>query len=89
MYKTTNMIMKNPIYLLSKNNATAVFINIKFFCKFPPAGTSLQLVPNLKFRIQNSLPVPQSPVRLALPALSAFSYFSYLPSASHLYRVNS
>ena len=24
MYKTTNMIMKNPIYLLSKNNATAV-----------------------------------------------------------------
>ena len=25
MYKTTNMIIKNPIYLLSKNNATAVF----------------------------------------------------------------
>ena len=24
MYKTTNMIIKNPIYLLSKNNATAV-----------------------------------------------------------------
>ena len=24
MYKTTNMIMNNPIYLLSKNNATAV-----------------------------------------------------------------
>ena len=29
MYKTTNMIMKNPIYLLSKNNATAVFGNMK------------------------------------------------------------
>ena len=29
MYKTTNMIMKNPIYLLSKNNATAVIINEK------------------------------------------------------------
>ena len=27
MYKTTNMIMKNPIYLLSKNNATAVILN--------------------------------------------------------------
>ena len=27
MYKTTNMIMKNPIYLLSKNNATAVISN--------------------------------------------------------------
>ena len=27
MYKTTNMIMKNPIYLLSKNNATAVLGN--------------------------------------------------------------
>lgn len=25
MYKTTNMTMNNPIYLLSKNNATAVF----------------------------------------------------------------
>ena len=25
MYKTTNMIMNNPIYLLSKNNATAVY----------------------------------------------------------------
>ena len=29
MYKTTNMIMNNPIYLLSKNNATAVFYNMK------------------------------------------------------------
>ena len=29
MYKTTNMIMKNPIYLLSKNNATAVFLIIQ------------------------------------------------------------
>lgn len=29
MYKTTNMIMKNPIYLLSKNNATAVIHTIK------------------------------------------------------------
>ena len=26
MYKTTNMIIKNPIYLLSKNNATAVIL---------------------------------------------------------------
>ena len=30
MYKTTNMIMKNPIYLLSKNNATAVILYYKF-----------------------------------------------------------
>ena len=30
MYKTTNMIMKNPIYLLSKNNATAVIVNEEF-----------------------------------------------------------
>ena len=29
MYKTTNMIMNNPIYLLSKNNATAVIYKIK------------------------------------------------------------
>ena len=29
MYKTTNMIIKNPIYLLSKNNATAVVIDIE------------------------------------------------------------
>jgi len=29
MYKTTNMIMKNPIYLLSKNNATAVNTKLK------------------------------------------------------------
>ena|GEM_PF-1708434 len=29
MYKKTNMIMNNPIYLLSKNNATAVFPHIK------------------------------------------------------------
>ncbi len=29
MYKTTNMITKNPIYLLSKNNATAVFKHYK------------------------------------------------------------
>ena len=29
MYKTTNMIIKNPIYLLSKNNATAVKIDYK------------------------------------------------------------
>jgi len=29
MYKTTNMIIKNPIYLLSKNNATAVFLKHK------------------------------------------------------------
>ena len=27
MYKTTNIIIKNPIYLLSKNNATAVIVN--------------------------------------------------------------
>ena len=31
MYKTTNMIMKNPIYLLSKNNATAVFAHYKTY----------------------------------------------------------
>ena len=32
MYKTTNMIIKNPIYLLSKNNATAVFLdNSEYF----------------------------------------------------------
>ena len=36
--------------------------------------------PNSKFRIQNSLPVPQSPVRLALPALSAFSYLPPIQS---------
>ena len=29
MYKTTNMIMKNPIYLLSKNNATAVIFYLE------------------------------------------------------------
>ena len=29
MYKTTNMIIKNPIYLLSKNNATAVIMKDK------------------------------------------------------------
>lgn len=29
MYKTTNIIMKNPIYLLSKNNATAVMKEYK------------------------------------------------------------
>ena len=31
MYKTTNMIIKNPIYLLSKNNATAVMKEIELF----------------------------------------------------------
>ena len=29
MYKTTNMIIKNPTYLLSKNNATAVIAHNK------------------------------------------------------------
>ena len=33
MYKTTNMIIKNPIYLLSKNNATAVIPNNYLCCE--------------------------------------------------------
>ena len=35
MYKTTNMIIKNPIYLLSKNNATAVINHYKNASYFP------------------------------------------------------
>ena len=38
MYKTTNMIMKNPIYLLSKNNATAVMNFLYPKIAFPLSG---------------------------------------------------
>ena len=40
MYKTTNMIMKNPIYLLSKNNATAVIDDDELKYKFGCIGLS-------------------------------------------------
>lgn len=54
MYKTTNMIMKNPIYLLSKNNATAVFADIKKSFNSVDAVGNKRFVFNIKgnhFRI--------------------------------------
>ena len=75
--KTTPMLCKDKI--------TSIFCIINDILKeinhsedISPAGASLQLVPNSKFRIHNSFPVPPVPLVSPVPALSILPAFSTL-----------
>ena len=77
--------------MLCKDKITSIFCIINDILKeinhsedISPAGASLQLVPNSKFRIHNSLPVPFVPPVPLVPPVSLVPLVSPLPAISTL-----